>query len=136
MKKVFFVLAICLSISFSVSAKDRALLIGVDVYRQAEIPPTKGSTEDADALRQLLIGKFNFAPNSITVLKIRKRRRRIVCANSTGSSVKLVRETEFFFIIRDTVFKCRTNILWTKKTGSMKSSLRVMFKLSVSRTAR
>lgn len=69
MKKVFFVLALCLSIPFSVSARDRALLIGVDVYQQVEIPPTKGSTDDADALRQLLIAKFNFAPGSITVLK-------------------------------------------------------------------
>ena len=69
MKKLIFALTISLSIVNLVSAKDRALLVGVDVYQQKYVPPTNGSVADAEAMRQLLISKFNFAPNSITVLK-------------------------------------------------------------------
>jgi len=63
------VISICLVFSGLVCAKDRALLIGVDVYQQTGVPPTRGSTADADAMRDLLVSKFSFSPDSITVLK-------------------------------------------------------------------
>ncbi len=69
MKKLFCALFVCFFISGFVFAKDRALLVGVDFYQQKYVPPTSGSVADAEAMRQLLIGKFNFAANSITVLK-------------------------------------------------------------------
>lgn len=69
MKKILFALAFCLSSTVFVSAKDRALLIGVDFYQQVGVGRTDGSVADAEALRNLLIGKFNFAPNSIRVLR-------------------------------------------------------------------
>jgi hypothetical protein len=68
MKKVL-TLVICFILTGFVFAKDRALLIGVDYYQQNGVPPTDGAVADAEGLRQLLLKKFNFASNSIVVLR-------------------------------------------------------------------
>lgn len=68
MNQLFFALIICLSFFSFVCAKDRALLVGVDFYRQKGIPPTNGSVADAEAMRQLLVNKFSFAAASVKVL--------------------------------------------------------------------
>lgn len=49
-------------------AEDRALVVGVDVYQNPNINETPGAADDAKAMRQLLIDKFKFAPESIKVL--------------------------------------------------------------------
>lgn len=89
MKKIFFALAFCLSVTVFVSAKDRALLVGVDFYQQNGITTTNGSVADAEALRQLLISKFNFAPASIKVL----RNEEATTGNILSELDRIVRET-------------------------------------------
>ena len=54
--------------AFTVRAADRALVVGVDVYADNSIGTTDGATDDARAMRQLLIEKFGFAPASIRML--------------------------------------------------------------------
>jgi len=45
-----------------------ALLVGINNYRSDKISPLAGSINDVEDMRQLLIGKFNFAPENILVL--------------------------------------------------------------------
>ncbi len=53
---------------FSVRAEDRALVVGVDIYGDKQVPDTPGAVDDARAMQKLLIEKFNFSPNSIKIL--------------------------------------------------------------------
>jgi hypothetical protein len=46
-----------------------ALLVGINTYAHSDvISPLAGSVNDVEDMRQLLIGKFNFPPENITVL--------------------------------------------------------------------
>ena len=48
----------------------RALLIGINNYKYPErISPLEGSLNDVEDMRQVLVGKFEFAPENILVLK-------------------------------------------------------------------
>jgi hypothetical protein len=48
----------------------RAILVGIDNYRYpTRISALAGSLNDVDDIRQLLVGKFEFAPENILVLK-------------------------------------------------------------------
>ena len=52
------------------SPTKRALLVGINTYEHSDrISPLSGSLNDVDDMRQLLIGKFEFAPENIVVLK-------------------------------------------------------------------
>lgn len=68
LKENFLAIAVSLSLAQLMFAADHALIIGVDVYAQPGIPETRGSTDDAAAMRILLIEKFRFADSSIKVL--------------------------------------------------------------------
>ena len=47
-----------------------ALLVGIDHYRYPDrVPPLEGSLNDVEDVRQMLIGKFDFPPENILVLK-------------------------------------------------------------------
>ncbi|MBC7795503.1 MAG: caspase family protein [Pyrinomonadaceae bacterium] len=63
-----FAMVILIFAASGVRAEDRALVVGVDVYLDKNIRPTDGCTNDARAMRQLLIEKFGFAPNSVKML--------------------------------------------------------------------
>lgn len=54
--------------AFPVRAADRALVVGVDVYKNQGIAPTPGAVADARAMRQLLIDKLGFSPQSVRML--------------------------------------------------------------------
>ena len=48
----------------------RALLVGINNYKYPDrISPLAGSLNDVEDMRQLLVGKFEFAPENIVVLK-------------------------------------------------------------------
>jgi hypothetical protein len=48
----------------------RALLVGIDHYKYPDrVPPLAGSLNDVDDIRQILVGKFEFAPGNILVLR-------------------------------------------------------------------
>ena len=63
----------CLLIIFSAVAlpafaKDRALVVGVDVYANRQVPATPGATDDAIAMQKLLIEELDFEPGSVKIL--------------------------------------------------------------------
>lgn len=91
MKNLIFALTICLLTSGIINARDRALLIGVDAYQQRGVRPTPGSVADAVAMQNLLISKFNFSPNSITLL----RNQEATAQNILRELEQLVSETQF-----------------------------------------
>jgi hypothetical protein len=72
---------------FSARAADRALIVGVDVYADQNLSLTDGATDDAKAMRRLLIEKFNFAPDSIKML-----------LNEQGSAANIVRNFQTWLI--------------------------------------
>jgi hypothetical protein len=48
----------------------RALLVGINTYKYPDrVPPLAGSLNDVEDMRQILIGKFEFPPQNILVLK-------------------------------------------------------------------
>ena len=47
----------------------RALLIGISHYTGSGIPPLEGPINDVRLVRSLLIGRFEFAPENVTVLE-------------------------------------------------------------------
>ena len=48
----------------------RALLVGINNYKYPDrVPPLAGSLNDVEDMRQVLIGKFEFPPENILVLK-------------------------------------------------------------------
>lgn len=49
--------------------KKLALLIGIDDYKSADIPKLRGAVNDVNLMRGVLIGKFDFTPENIVVLK-------------------------------------------------------------------
>ncbi len=46
----------------------RALLIGIDDYKAASVPDLRGAVNDVELMRGILIGKFDTAPENVTVL--------------------------------------------------------------------
>ena len=54
----------------SATPKKLALLVGINNYKYPDrISPLAGSLNDVEDMRQVLMGKFEFAPENITVLK-------------------------------------------------------------------
>ena len=47
----------------------RAVLIGVDEYLADEMSDLRGCGNDVDLMKSVLVGKFDFAPDDIVVLK-------------------------------------------------------------------
>jgi uncharacterized caspase-like protein len=55
--------------------KALALLIGIDRYASPDVPPLTGAVNDVRLMREILIGKFGFAPEDISTLENEKATR-------------------------------------------------------------
>ena len=69
LSQILFSVLITLCFGAATEAADRALLVGVNYYQNKGISNTNGSVEDAEALAVFIQRKFNFAADSIHVLR-------------------------------------------------------------------
>src|SRR5688572_21212041 len=46
----------------------RALLIGIDEYRSATLPPLRGAVNDTETVAHVLVTRFGFAPADVRTL--------------------------------------------------------------------
>src|ERR1044072_5890505 len=89
-KRVLFFLMLWTSLVIVADAMDRALVVGVNYYKQPGIRRTEGSVEDAEAIKDVLQTRFSFAPSSITVL----RNEKATAQNILLELDRLVKETK------------------------------------------
>jgi hypothetical protein len=90
-KRVLFFLMLWTSLVIVADAMDRALVVGVNYYKQPGIRRTEGSVEDAEAIKDVLQTRFSFAPSSITVL----RNEKATAQNILLELDRLVKETKY-----------------------------------------
>jgi hypothetical protein len=90
-RKLFILLAVFFFFAGLSEAKDRALVIGVNYYKQKDIQRTEGAVEDAEAIAALLQTRFFFEKSAIVLLR-----------NEEATTARILQELDR--IVRETTF--------------------------------
>jgi hypothetical protein len=74
-----------------------AVLVGIDCYRSRKLPGLKGAVNDAEAMRQVLVAGWGFAPKDVTLLCDKAAHRGAILSEFKRMAQVARKETAVFY---------------------------------------
>ena len=93
-----------------------AVLVGIDRYRSRKLPRLKGAVNDAGAIQKVLVGRWGFKPEDVTLLYDKAADRTTILAEFERLAQLSRQETALFFLAglaRRTRTVCRPSLATT-----------------------